>query len=525
MPELRETSASGLIAQEGIETVLAASSSLVVEDIVADATAAEAGAPDASDRAKQGLPYSLDSTSTIVRGSLNHQTPVYPPMLRVIPDTSYPPTPYPPSLRSLTLCAVQSTHRALILKFGTLCLMVQYLTPTSVQWYSREKWDNAIMMVSKDVRKFHIGMALVFAEYLLAFVTIDLLFQPTWVEDILELLIPPNIYTSTSEFLFLVAGWISSENLLAGKKYQLACNVIRDANKIFYGIGIYTVMELFYMAGLSPFLTVYELFSNPSRTARFLAVFYTYIHEGESNLCPFGPLVFGPWTGLSMGGSIPTAPDPLTALYMKHDLLGKSTKLAPDLYIHQLFLPATDLKQARRDTFTHSGPKEMWSITRNFPPTLHWSDNPKNQAKVPKVNQLTGAHRTSMLFKSIVQGTQSVSIGPLKYCGNGHIVYLGNVPHLVVCKGDPTIPQYHEERTLCGLYRVSTKLGAPGKRKRAHTENKALDTKLRSIKAGYNRVRASGEKSEAINESEDCVQPKAKKRRLSADQRLALMSI
>lgn len=31
-------------------------------------------------------------------------------------------------------------------------------------------------------------------------------------------------------------------------------------------------------------MTVYELFANPSRTARFLAAFYTYIHVGESNL-------------------------------------------------------------------------------------------------------------------------------------------------------------------------------------------------------------------------------------------------
>ncbi|KAJ7038637.1 hypothetical protein C8F04DRAFT_1255922 [Mycena alexandri] len=467
-------------------------------------------------------------------------------------------------------------------------------------------------MVSKDVRKFRIGMALVFADYVLAFVTIDLLFQPTWVEDILNLYIPPNIYTSTSEFLALVAGWISSENLLSGRKNQLACNVIRDANKIWYGIGVYTVMELFFMAGLSPFLTVYELFANPSRTARFLAAFYTYIHVGESNLwpllrpcihdgvlaptrdqrlrysdwlyvwakdrvlmstrmadlvdnfhhildefdvsnttvcrdtvnklydvfeptllepalqphSPFGALIFGPAMWLSMGGLHPNT-DPLTALYTEHDLLGASTKLAQGLYTGQLFLPAVDLKCARRDTFTYSGPKEMWSITRHFPSTLHWSSNSKTQARLTKskVNQITGTLCQSMLFKSIVQDTQGVSIGPLEYCGNGHIVHLGNIPHLAVCKGDPTIPQYHEERTLRGLNRVSTKLEATGKRKRGRTakENTALNTKLGSLEAGY--IRAGTLRGGENEASEDSAPPRAKKRRLSADQRLALMSI
>ncbi|KAJ7776197.1 hypothetical protein B0H16DRAFT_1302386, partial [Mycena metata] len=410
---------------------------------------------------------------------------------------------------------------------------VQYLTHTSVQWYSRQKWDNAITMVSKDVRKFRIGMALVFADYVLAFVTIDLLFQPTWVEDILNLYIPPNIYTSTSEFLALVAGWISSENLLSGRKNQLACNVIRDANKIWYGIGVYTVMELFFMAGLSPFLTVYELFANPSRTARFLAAFYTYIHVGESNLwyifsgwpsvlneadplylhrpllrpcihdgvlaptrdqrlrdsdwlyvwakdrvlmstrmadlhildefdvsnttvcrdtvnklydvfeptllepalqphSPFGALIFGPAMWLSMGGLHPNT-DPLTALYTEHDLLGASTKLAQGLYTGQLFLPAVDLKCARRDTFTYSGPKEITLIFHLILAYAYCS--PRTQARLTKskVNQITGTLRQSMLFKSIVQDTQGVSIGPLEYCGNGHIVHLGNIPQYVSC--------------------------------------------------------------------------------------------
>jgi hypothetical protein len=80
----------------------------------------------------------------------------------------------------------------------------------------------------------------------------------------------------------------------------------------------------------------------------------------------------------------------------------------------------------------------MWSITRNFPPTLLWKDRyvlvsvriPSRNltlfsARPPKIVPITGSAREAMLFKHIVQNTQSVSIGPLEYCGNGHVVRVG----------------------------------------------------------------------------------------------------
>ncbi|KAK6984310.1 hypothetical protein R3P38DRAFT_344987 [Favolaschia claudopus] len=82
----------------------------------------------------------------------------------------------------------------------------------------------------------------------------------------------------------MVAEWIQDENWLDGKRYVLACDPIRAANNVWYGIGLYTVMELFFLAGLSPFITACELFSNPSRTARFLAAYHTYIHVGDAGL-------------------------------------------------------------------------------------------------------------------------------------------------------------------------------------------------------------------------------------------------
>ncbi|KAJ7924761.1 hypothetical protein B0H13DRAFT_1863625 [Mycena leptocephala] len=158
-----------------------------------------------------------------------------------------------------------------------------------------------------------------------------------------------------------------------------------------------------------------------------------------------------------------------------------------------------ELKCSHRPTFAYHGKKEMWSIIRNFPSTLDWSNNPKrvfahfgstsvpflntfsHHANVPRVNAIPEGPRKAMLFKSIGQNTQGVSIGPLEYCGNGHIP-------LAVCNGDPAIPQYFEECVLRGLNRISTKMEASGKR-----ENTALKQKLSTLKAGYSRVGTLGD--------------------------------
>ncbi|KAK6972255.1 hypothetical protein R3P38DRAFT_2411834, partial [Favolaschia claudopus] len=267
MPEQRETASSGKVAKEGIKKALEEDADLTLEGIYADATTAKAEQEDALERAQSGLVYELSPASTIVRGSETHQTSVYHEVMnRQVASGGSPQTLY---------CS-----------FYLNCLKVSYLTHTSVQWYTRIRWDTGIMCVSKDVRKFHVGMALVFKEYVLAFVTIDLLFRPVWQDSFLDFIIPPDIYTQTTDFLVVVAQWMQDENWLNGKRYVLACDAIRAANKVWYGIGVYTVMELFFLAGLSPFITACELFSSPSRTARFLAAYYTYIHPHRRLLSP-----------------------------------------------------------------------------------------------------------------------------------------------------------------------------------------------------------------------------------------------
>ncbi|KAK7059527.1 hypothetical protein R3P38DRAFT_2495563 [Favolaschia claudopus] len=279
MPEEREAAASGKQAKESFKAAQEAGEDFVLEDIAVDATGKEALRPDAPERAKQGLVYCLDATSDIRRGQSKHRTEVYSPTLRATSDN-----PTPPSLSTLVLEDVTYTHRALILRsfMSYLWLQLQCLTHTSVQFYPRETWNDSIVNVSKTVRKFRIGMAFIFAAHVLAFTTIDLVFQPNWATSASDFIYPPNIFPAPPDFCALVADFI--EGILLKPDHKRATDSIRGLNDIFYGIGVYTVMELFFIAGLSPLLTVYEVFSVPSRAARFLLAFYCYVECTEEDI-------------------------------------------------------------------------------------------------------------------------------------------------------------------------------------------------------------------------------------------------
>ncbi|KAF8153547.1 hypothetical protein K438DRAFT_1987680 [Mycena galopus ATCC 62051] len=547
MPETRETTGSGKQAQMEYQTAKAAGASFVLENIAVDATKAEAKRSDASREAKDGLVYILDATSAIKRGQNHHQTHVYPPQLRVTTKN-----PDPPPLSTLVLEKITYTHRALILHFGTLFLMIQYLTHTSVQFYPRERWEK--------VRKFNIGMALIFSDHVLAFPSIDLVFQPTWATSLDDFNIPPNIYTSTVDFLDLVADWIEESFKNPTSAGPAMKSVIAT---------IYSTVSVW----LSPFLTLYEVFSVPSRAARFLLVFYSYIDRSERDLWSLlepsaairrlalclgkRPDINAPSDGvigdeynsmledlsrldsmwsrsdvelfddswLSSGGELSENDDPLTALYRKYDLLGSPTKLKPTNFYSPLILPHAEFRgknSSHRPTFAFHDPKEMWSVTRSFPPNSHWTADSEVQANILATmpRELLGTDRTTRLIKYIITNTLKVSIGPLEYCGVGHIVHIGGLPRVAVCKGDPEIPRLHELRVMRGLNRVTSALDKPGKSKRSRTEkeNKSLAKKLSVIDIGYERAGKSIEATDNIPTQE----PRVKKRRISADQKLAL---
>ncbi|KAJ6599556.1 hypothetical protein B0H10DRAFT_1959006 [Mycena sp. CBHHK59/15] len=399
--------------------------------------------------------------------------------------------------------------------------------------------------------------------------------------------------TLPTAYLSLVSNWV--EEILLNPSSAQACDRIRGCGTIFHGVGVYTVMELFFMAGLSPCLTLSEVFSNPSRTARFLIAIYSYIARSENDLwdtllrpcihdgilaptseqclryadwlfiwakdCTsiphrmaslvnehhtkidalselkvvwrresvsdlfdvfeptfltlglrseinLGHLIFGEDVWITMGGQYSPTDDPLTALYQKYGLLSSPTMLKPGFYF-PLFLPHCDFRgktSSHCPTFTFHDPKEMWSITRNFPSNSQWSSDSKARKK--KQDQscptIVGRERDAMLFKNILTSSIGVSIGPLEYCGVGHIVHVGWVAYVAACKGDPEIPEFHKMRILRGLDRISSHLDTVGKRKRSRSdkENKSLAKKLSRIEAGVFSSSGSSFKS-----PEPCTSP------------------
>ncbi|KAJ6596758.1 hypothetical protein B0H10DRAFT_2197032 [Mycena sp. CBHHK59/15] len=365
--------------------------------------------------------------------------------------------------------------------------MLQYLTHTSVQFYPRECWECLIRNVSKTVRKFSIAMAFILSSHVLAFPSIDLIFQkilrklqPTWATNLSNFSIPPNIFTSMQDYLVLVAKWIEDKVLL-GHHYICACDTIRKYNSLFYRIGVYTIMELFFLAArseqdlwtllqpsihdglLAPTMeqhlcyadwflvdefhlkleelgnldTVWGWDYNIQLCDVFEPTFLAAGLQAQTNL---GHLIFGEDAWLSYGGKHYVHDDPITTVYRKYSgfhtyLLSSPAMLKPGLYT-PLFLPHSKFcskKSSHRPTFTFHDPKEMWTITQNFPLNSHWSSDPSIQKKKnmrPKAAQMiSGTQHEDLFIKNITTMSLGVSIGPLEYCGVGHIVYIGTAAY------------------------------------------------------------------------------------------------
>ncbi|KAJ3966689.1 hypothetical protein EV361DRAFT_872191, partial [Lentinula raphanica] len=90
------------------------------------------------------------------------------------------------------------------------------------------KWEQSVSILTNEQRGWSVAIAFEFDEHFIAFPSLDLLFQ-----------------------------------------------VIREM-KSFHGAGVYTSLEIFGMAGVSPFLTAGEVFKNPSRTARLVDAYWSY---------------------------------------------------------------------------------------------------------------------------------------------------------------------------------------------------------------------------------------------------------
>ncbi|KAF8152979.1 hypothetical protein B0H34DRAFT_677203 [Crassisporium funariophilum] len=213
---------------------------------------------------KEGHVYQLTAETTAVRGSRYVQTSLWPHMWRKTPSK-----PNPPPIQTLQLRGLSTTNRAIILDLGPLHLKSGMIP--------------SIRKVDKKSRAFRVVLALEFQDFVLAFLSRDLLSQPTWATSKESLPpTPPDLFHEYFAFLECVASWMSSRRNCA--RDGLACDEIRAWNATWSGIGVYTVCELFFDAGLSPFLTERELFDSPSRTARFCEAFWTFAHRSHIDL-------------------------------------------------------------------------------------------------------------------------------------------------------------------------------------------------------------------------------------------------
>ncbi|KZV79137.1 hypothetical protein EXIGLDRAFT_757181 [Exidia glandulosa HHB12029] len=219
------------------------------------------------------------------------------------------------SLATLCLQNVNHTSRSIVLNFGSKILTVRLNNHTSVQVYRRETWEASVRDIPalKDARQFKIAIALEFPSFVIAFVTANLTCEPHWYSSTAEMnarepapTFPfPNTVPTTREdieaelapgprkhfplslqYEHIVAQWIR-ERRRRSKRLQLAILVIRKHQKIFPGVGVSSVCEIFHIAGLSPYLTEAELFDSPSRTARLIEAFAVFLMKATSIVTPF----------------------------------------------------------------------------------------------------------------------------------------------------------------------------------------------------------------------------------------------
>ncbi|KAJ6552966.1 hypothetical protein B0H19DRAFT_995362 [Mycena capillaripes] len=602
MPEARESEAEYQFLSSSVTALIESDTCLHVERIDIDATDKEASRFKKNHPARDGLPYAIESSSTVKRGTNKAQNHVYPQMWRTTGKKKATSS-VQHSVTDLTLKEISYTYRALVLDLGPLFLMIQWLTHTSAQLYPRFVWESTIKLMDKKVRKARVGMALVFADYVLAFLSSDLVFQPTWATS--REALPPSpadFHSSDWTFISALAQWIASR--ADCDRNGLACDVIRSASHVFLGIGVYTVNEIFFLAGLSLLLTEAEVFSNPSRTGRFTVGYSEFLRRSrtglgdllrpamkdgflaptiqqrlgyinwlhvyakdrtrlparmailvddykkqlrELSLCPtwyrynmhslhdifepslvstalslphnLGHLIYGRDMWVALGGCLSDGHDELTSLFREQGLLDAPTFLRPGHYT-PLFLETHDvssLSLPRRHIYTYRWDKQMWSITP-FPRNCHGRHEIEDSASPVEI---AGEARHQMLFSYIVQNTRNVAIGPLEYCGNAHRVSIGSSTVVVPCYGDPSLSEFYAIRDLKNRALPSALPGARRPQMSASVA-KGLEYEVTEYEKGVSRKRARDEEE---NQPPANGPVKIKKKRLSADQRLALACI
>ncbi|KAK1226934.1 hypothetical protein PQX77_010067 [Marasmius sp. AFHP31] len=284
MPEGRESIAHVISAQTAFEVAQRAIGWIAfkVIGLWADYTDAEALRAPSSTPGRRGYVDVIGPHSMSTRGQKDNQTSLYPPQLRSEWQESKKKLSPAQLLEGLAIegpHSISGTDRTMVVNLGGLVLQLAYILHTSPQLFTRSQW-NTILRVHKKDRAFKVGLAIEFETHVFAFLTKDLLFQPTWWSSMDDIVRPPSIVHDYLEFLATIAAWILEEGFLDRQidkpGTQLASEVFRNS-KVWYGAGVYTTSEAFRLAGISPFLTATEVFKNPSRLARLILALYTFM--------------------------------------------------------------------------------------------------------------------------------------------------------------------------------------------------------------------------------------------------------
>ncbi|KAF9487356.1 hypothetical protein BDN71DRAFT_1594545 [Pleurotus eryngii] len=617
MPEYVELVASYHIAKTWFEGMQKAGQAVVLQDMYADTTDSEAANLKLlPDRVRKGLPISIHAAYDLRRGNRSKQMPLFPEALQKAN--------YGINDAKLELVDVHFHPRNLILQFRTLnkqlgekmqssqlWMQVQMLTHTVVQLYTHSQWHDSLAKVSKKKRVSNVGIALDFGKYVMAFMTMDLLLTVFYRNSRHDLPAPSHdIYHDYEGTVKVIVKWMKQRRSAgkigsaADRRDGLAMDVIRDANEVFLGIGVYTVSEIFHRAGMSPVLTEAEVFDSPSRVARLIEAFYCHAHRAHQGISRFlaphlynghllavknkdrlkymrwlfvfgkqkamipyrtriqlqqheqwlkvaslsitltqrsatagyfdifeptflqaalqkeknlGNMIFGEDAWHKLGGTIWRS-NPLQIHFkgilsmkitnhfspLKDGYASAQASLLPT-FLHPsvasfspLFLTSKAMGKCRAVTAMYNtSDKAYWTIINALPlKTI----SPTNAATPGSFIQASMVERDKQYFKYVVEHSREYAVGPLDYCGVGH-VYRQKV---MICR--------HDKNVLPGLRRLLQR----GEARRSLLKKgirRPLVKKKRSVWE---------EEEEVSSQPQPQGPPPAKRRRISAEKRLIL---
>ncbi|TEB15755.1 hypothetical protein FA13DRAFT_1721077 [Coprinellus micaceus] len=172
----------------------------------------------------------------------------------------------------------------------------------SLDWRLREVTGNGrslIVIFNKAILKqrgYKVALALQFGSFVIAFLSQDLIFQVKWLSletpDSIDsplimnhpALVTVDVFENFGDFLGALVAWIKGRRRSQALRTSLASEVIRNeegARKVWVGVGVYTVCEIFFLAGISMFLNEKEVFDNASRTARLANAFWQFAYKAQ----------------------------------------------------------------------------------------------------------------------------------------------------------------------------------------------------------------------------------------------------